>query len=93
MKKKEIINTLYTTQVDPCWKEFLREIYSGWVLKNVNYQLKYNFSKEDIAYIITTMAISFIEIWIRKDNPIPPEEYRETFIQLSKTSLCDYIVS
>lgn len=92
-EKKEIINTLYTTQVDPCWKEFLREIYSEWVLKNVNYQLKYNFSKEDIAYIITTMAISFIEVWIRKDNPLPPEEFRETFIQLSKTSLCDYIVS
>ena len=92
-EKKEIVNTLYTTQVDPCWKEFLRGTYSEWVLKNVNYQLKYNFNKEDIAYIITTMAISFIEVWIRKDNPIPPEEYRETFIQLSKTSLCDYIVS
>ena len=92
-EKREVINTLYTTQVDPCWKEFLRGTYSEWVLKNVNYQLKYNFNKEDIAYIITTMAISFIEVWIRKDNPIPPEEYRETFIQLAKTSLCDYIVS
>lgn len=92
-EKRKVINTLYTTQVAPCWKEFLRGIYSEWVLKNVNYQLKYNFNKEDIAYIITTMAISFIEVWIRKDNPIPPEEYRETFIQLSKTSLCDYIVS
>ena len=87
-EKREVVNTLYTTQVDPCWKEFLRGTYSEWVLKNVNYQLKYNFNKEDIAYIITTMAISFIEVWIRKDNPIPPEEYRETFIQLSKTSLC-----
>ena len=75
-EKREIVNTLYTTQVDPCWKEFLRGTYSEWVLKNVNYQLKYNFNKEDIAYIITTMAISFIEVWIRKDNPIPPEEYR-----------------
>ena len=92
-EKREVINTLYTTQADPCWKEFLRGTYSEWVLKNVNYQLKYNFNKEDIAYIITTMAISFIEVWIRKDNPITPEEYRETFIQLSKTSLCDYIVS
>lgn len=92
-EKREIVNTLYTTQVDPCWKEFLRGTYSEWVLKNVNYQLKYNFNKEDIAYIITTMAISFIEVWIRKDDPTPPEEYRETFIQLSKTSLCDYIVS
>lgn len=92
-EKREVVGTLYITQVDPCWKEFLRGTYSEWVLKNVNYQLKYNFSKEDIAYIITTMAISFIEVWIRKDNPIPPEEYRETFIQLSKTSLCDYIVS
>lgn len=69
-EKREIVNTLYTTQVDPCWKEFLRGTYSEWVLKNVNYQLKYNFNKEDIAYIITTMAISFIEVWIRKDNPI-----------------------
>ena len=92
-EKREVINTLYTTQVDPCWKEFLRGTYSEWVLKNVNYQLKYNFNKEDIAYIITTMAISFIEVWIRKENPIPPKEFRETFIQLSKTSLCDYIVS
>ena len=54
-EKREVINTLYTTQVDPCWKEFLRGTYSEWVLKNVNYQLKYNFNKEDIAYIITTM--------------------------------------
>ena len=92
-EKREVVNTLYTTQVDPCWKEFLRGTYSEWVLKNVNYQLKYNFNKEDIAYIITTMAISFIEVWIRKDDPIPPEEFRKTFIQLSKTSLCDYIVS
>lgn len=46
-----------------------------------------------MAYIITAMAISFIEVWIRKDNPTPPEEFRETFIQLAKTSLCDYIVS
>ena len=50
-EKREVINTLYTTQVDPCWKEFLRGTYSEWVLKNVNYQLKYNFNKEDIAYI------------------------------------------
>lgn len=92
-EKREVIGALYNSQADPCWKEFLRGTYSEWVLKNINYQLKYNFSKEDIAYIITTMAISFIEVWIRKDDPIPPEEYRETFIQLSKTSLCDYIVS
>ena len=84
---------MYNSQATTCWREFLREKYSQWVLKNVNYQLKYNFSEEDIAYIITTMAISFIEVWIRKDNPTPPEEFRETFIQLSKTSLCDYIVS
>ena len=92
-EKREIVSTLYTTQVDPCWKDFLSKTYSEWVLQNVNYKLKYNFSKEDIAYIITTMAISFIEVWIRKENPIPPKEFRETFIQLAKTSLCDYIVS
>ena len=44
-EKREVVNTLYTTQADPCWKEFLRGTYSEWVLKNVNYQLKYNFNK------------------------------------------------
>ena len=92
-EKKEIINILYTTQVDPCWREFLRETYSKWVLKSVHYNKKFGFSDQDIAHIITTMAISFIEVWIRKENPIPPKEFRETFIQLAKTSLCDYIVS
>ena len=92
-EKREVVGTLYNSQATTCWREFLREKYSQWVLKNVNYQLKYNFSEEDIAYIITTMAISFIEVWVRKDNPTPPEEFRETFIQLAKTSLCDYIVS
>lgn len=93
-EKREVVGTLYNSQATTCWREFLREKYSQWVLKNVNYQLKYSFSEEDIAYIITTMAaISFIEVWIRKDNPTPPEEFRETFIQLAKTSLCDYIVS
>lgn len=92
-EKREVISTLYISQADPYWKEFLHEIYSQWVLKNVNYQLKYDFVKEDIAYIITTMAISFIEVWIRKENPTPPKKFRETFIQLTKTSLCDYIVS
>ena len=38
-EKREVVGTLYTTQVDPCWKEFLRGTYSEWVLKNVNYQL------------------------------------------------------
>lgn len=92
-EKREVISTLYTSQADPCWREFLRETYSKWVLKNVHYNKKFGFSDQDIDHIITTMAISFIDVWIRKENPIPPEEYRETFIQLSKTSLCDYIVS
>ena len=92
-EKREVISTLYTSQADPCWREFLRETYSKWILKNVHYSKKFGFSDQDIAHIITAMAISFIEVWIRKENPIPPKEFRETFIQLAKTSLCDYIVS
>lgn len=92
-EKREVISTLYTSQADPCWREFLRETYSKWILKNVHYSKKFGFSDQDIAHIITSMAISFIEVWIRKENPIPPKEFRETFIQLAKTSLCDYIVS
>lgn len=92
-EKREVISTLYTSQADPCWREFLRETYSKWVLKNVHYNKKFGFSDQDIAHIITTMAISFIEVWIRKENPISPKEFRDTFIQLAKTSLCDYIVS
>lgn len=92
-EKREVISTLYTSQADPFWREFLRETYSKWILKNVHYSKKFGFSDQDIAHIITAMAISFIEVWIRKENPIPPKEFRETFIQLAKTSLCDYIVS
>lgn len=91
--RRNEIRTLYTTQADPGWKDFLKMTYSKWVLKNIQYKPMVNISKEDITHIITSMAISFIEVWIHKENPIPPEEFKDIFLQLTKTSLCDCIVS
>ena len=89
---REMIRTLFVTQADPSWTEFLRNTYSKWVLQNVHYSKAFHFSEADMTYIITNIIIAFIEAWIRKENPTPPEEFKKTFLLLTTISLQDYMI-
>lgn len=91
-ENRNIIRTLFITQADPSWKEFLRDTYSKWILKNVHYNKEFDFSEDDMTYIVANMIITFIEAWIRKENPTPPEKFKKTFLLLTTISLQDYII-
>ena len=91
-ENRNIIRTLFITQADPGWKEFLRDTYSEWILKNVHYNKEFDFSEDDMTYIVANMIITFIEVWIRKENPTSPEKFKKTFLLLTTISLRDYMI-
>ena len=91
-ENRNIIRTLFITQADPGWKEFLRDTYSKWILKNIHYNKEFDFSEDDMTYVIANMIITFIEVWIRKENPTPPEKFKKMFLLLTTISLRDYMI-
>ena len=91
-ENRNIIRTLFITQVDPGWKEFLRVAYSKWLQKNIHYNKEFDFSENDMTYVVTNMIITFIEAWIRKEIPTPPEKFKKTFLLLTTISLRDYMI-
>lgn len=88
----EISRTLYQTKADPNWQTFLFEHYSHWIITNIKYTDKINLSKEDFSFLVSNMTVSIIQMWITKDVPTPPDEFKEIFLQLVNTSLNDYLL-
>lgn len=46
-----------------------------------------------LSRVTACMTIAIIEMWITQENPIPPKEFKKTFLEMVSTPLRNYVVS
>ena len=85
------IRTLYTSSVDPLWRDFLIDSYQEWTLQHLDIQQdKTGLSRELTARIFAEWICSLIENWIIQENPLAPEDFAKVFLKLVSTPLINF---
>ena len=51
----------------------------------------FNLSDEDLLKLLVNSIMSIIKIWISRENPAPPEVFKDDFLKLVRTPLFDYL--
>lgn len=91
---RQWMKVLYTTAIDPFWREYLSSFFTKWVEHNLQVDAKDSgIPKDIITEIIVKWINSLIEIWIVKDHPMPSDEFAELFLTVISTPMSSFLAA
>ncbi|EFV00590.1 hypothetical protein HMP0721_2407 [Pseudoramibacter alactolyticus ATCC 23263] len=91
-KKRKLVRCFYITSIDPTWESFMVDVCLEWALPRVATRSEaFNLSDEDLLKLLVNSIMSIIKIWISRENPAPPEVFKDDFLKLVRTPLFDYL--
>ena len=84
---------LYTTAVDPFWRDFLTNIFTQWITQNITIDSKkLGLSTEMSIELLVRWLNSMIELWIIQDDPIPADEFSEQFLKIISIPIDRFVI-
>ena len=89
-KNRDWIRTLYTTAVDPSWRDF---IFTDWISQNI----KLDDTKLDMSSKISNTILAkyfnlLIENWITQTSPLSLEKFSNIFLNLVSSPLTSFTI-
>ncbi|MDO4667520.1 MAG: TetR/AcrR family transcriptional regulator [Streptococcus sp.] len=91
-KHRKWIRVLYTTAIDPFWKEYLTNFFTQWVEQNLEINSKkLGFPENMGTEVFVSWMNSLIEVWIIKEEPIPAEEFSQLFLKTASIPMSQFI--
>ncbi|MBP2622248.1 TetR/AcrR family transcriptional regulator [Streptococcus panodentis] len=93
-RHRQWMKVLYTTAIDPFWRDYLTGFFTQWAEQNLDIDAqKLGIPQEMGTEIIVKWINSLIEIWIVKDEPLPAEEFAQLFLKVTSTPIENFVVS
>lgn len=87
-ENREYLKTLHTTTVAKSFEDTIIVSFTDWASKIIQPKDKeFKLSQEVLTKIIVEQTVVIIKTWLLQDTPIPPKEFKEDFLQITKSSL------
>ena len=91
---RQWMKVLYTTAIDPFWREYIASFFTQWVTDNLDINAKkMGIPQEMGTEIIVKWINSLIEIWIIKEEPMPSEDFAQLFLSIVSTPMAQFVSS
>lgn len=87
-ENREYLKTLHTATVAKSFEDTIIVSFTDWAIDIIRPQSEtFNLPKDVLTKIIVEQIIVIIKTWLLQDTPIPPKEFKEDFLQITKSSL------
>ncbi|BAK47217.1 hypothetical protein CXIVA_12510 [Clostridium sp. SY8519] len=92
-QKRKMLRCLFSTSIDPLWHDFVMKTYFRWGAESLSpkREMIAVASGQDMISLLIGVTLSIIEVWICKENPLPPDKFKEIFLKLVQTPFYDML--
>ena len=85
---REYLKTLHTATIAKSFEDTIIVSFTDWASEIIQPKDKeFKLSQEVLTKIIVEQTVVIIKTWLLQDTPIPPKEFKEDFLQITKSSL------
>lgn len=87
-ENREYLKTLHTATVAKSFEDTIIVSFTEWASEIIQPKgNEFKLSQEVLTKIIVEQTVVIIKTWLLQDTPIPPKEFKEDFLQITKSSL------
>ena len=87
-ENREYLKTLHTATIAKSFEDTIIISFTDWASEIIQPKgNEFKLSQEVLTKIIVEQTVVIIKTWLLQDTPIPPKEFKEDFLQITKSSL------
>lgn len=87
-ENREYLKTLHTATVAKSFEDTIIVSFTDWAIDIIRPQSEtFNLPKDVLTKIIVEQIVVIIKTWLLQEAPMPPKEFKEDFLQITKSSL------